>query len=216
MVHRLTEHNTIANQFLSELRDMNVQNDRLRFRRNLERLGEIFAYEISKTLSYSKIDTPTVLGDATSSISKDRVVLATILRAGLALHQGLLSYFDYADCAFASAYRKHEADGTFTIAMQYMTCPDLTGAILIISDPMLASGSSLKTVIDALLSYGKPKAIHIVSVIAADAGVAAIKRKYPNAHIWVGDIDPELTAKSYIVPGLGDAGDLAYGEKLQS
>lgn len=215
MIHRLFENNTILNQYVAELRDEKIQKDRMRFRRNLERIGEIIAYEISKTLSYQKSEVQTPLGIATSLLPADRTVLATILRAGLPLHNGLLSYMDHADNAFISAYRKHHKDGTFDIKMQYITCPDITDAVVIISDPMLATGASMKQAIDAILEYGEPKAIHVAIAIASTTGISYLNRHYPNVHIWVADEDEELTAKSYIVPGLGDAGDLAFGSKLQ-
>ena len=216
MIYRLTRHNSIANQFLSELRDSNIQTDQMRFRKNLERLGQIFAYEISKHLDYEEKSVQTVLGIANANIPTEKIVLTTILRAGLPLHHGLLSFFDQADSAFVSAYRKHNPDGTFEISLQYKTCPSIEGAVLIISDPMLATGASLHQVIKAMREYGTPKAIHLVCVIAATEGVNYIHNLYPDAHIWIGAEDPVLNPKSYIVPGLGDAGDLAFGEKLQS
>lgn len=216
MIHRLSEQHTIANQFLAELRNIDIHHDRLRFRINMERLGQIFAYEISKLLTYEKEIVPTPLGEASAYLSDDRIVLATILRAGLPLHNGLLSYFDHADNAFVTAYRKHEKDGSFDIAMKYMTCPSLENSILIVSDPMLATGASIDKVLEELLTHGRPKSIHIVSVIAATQGLAYVHNKYPDVHIWIGDEDPTLNDQAYIVPGLGDAGDLAFGEKLQS
>lgn len=215
MVHRLFENNTLLNQFVSELRDVNIQKDRLRFRRNLERIGEICAYEISKQLSYEKRDVETPLGVAECIVPSDRLVLTTILRAGLPLHNGLLSYFDKADNGFISAYRKHHKDGTFDISMQYVTCPDINDAVVVISDPMLATGASMKQAIDAILEYGKPKEIHVVIAIASTTGISYLTRYYPEVNVWVAAEDEELTAKSYIVPGLGDAGDLAFGSKLQ-
>jgi len=181
----------------------------------LERIGEIFAYEISKHLAYEKAEVETPLGIAECQLSTDRIVLTTILRAGLPLHNGLLSYLDHADNGFISAYRKHHKDGTFDISMQYVTCPDITDAVVVISDPMLATGASMKQAIDAILEYGKPKQIHVVVAIASTTGLSYLSRLYPNVSIWVAAEDEELTAKSYIVPGLGDAGDLAFGSKLQ-
>ncbi|MFT6334207.1 MAG: uracil phosphoribosyltransferase [Saprospiraceae bacterium] len=215
MVYRLYENNTILNQFIAEIRDVNIQKDRLRFRRNMERIGEIFAYEISKTLDYQKTSVETPLGIADCHLPKDRIVLTTILRAGLPLHNGLLSYLDHADNGFISAYRKHHKDGTFEISMQYVTCPDINDAVVVISDPMLATGTSMKKGVEAILEYGTPKQIHIVVAIASSTGLSYLIRHFPNASIWVAAEDEELTAKSYIVPGLGDAGDLAYGSKLQ-
>lgn len=215
MLHRLYKSNTLLNQFVAEIRDVHIQTDRMRFRRNMERIGEIFAYEISKHLSYSEQEVETPLGVANCQLSNERIVLATILRAGLPLHNGLLSYLDKADNAFISAFRQHHKDGTFEIKMQYITCPSIEDSVLIISDPMLATGASMQQSIDAILEYGKPKQIHVVVAIASTNGINYIKRNYPNVHLWIAAEDEELTAKSYIVPGLGDAGDLAFGAKLQ-
>lgn len=188
----------------------------MRFRRNLERIGEIAAYEISKLMPATDAEIQTPLGIANCKILAQQPVLATILRAGVALHQGLLNYFDKADNAFVSAYRKHHADGTFTISLEYISCPDLEDRILIISDPMLATGASLVKSIQYLREEGEPAAIHIVTALACTVGLEYVRREIPKATIWCGDIDDELTAKGYIVPGLGDAGDLAYGTKIQS
>ncbi len=215
MIFKLTEHKTIGNRYIAELRNVQIQGDRMRFRRNLERIGEILAYEISRTLSYKEEEVETPLGIAKTELSNDKIVLGTILRAGLPLHQGLLNVFDRADNAFISAYRKHHKDGSFEIKMEYVSCPDLTDSVLILADPMLATGASMAIAIEGLAEYGTPKAIHVVTAIASESGIKHIRRLYPKAHIWVGDIDEELTAKSYIVPGLGDAGDLCYGAKLQ-
>jgi len=206
--------NSIFNQFISEIRSVDVQTDRMRFRRNCERMGEIFAYEISKTLNYvpAKVNTP--LGVSDMNLMMEQPVLATILRAGLPLHQGILNYFDKADNAFVSAYRKHHKSGSFDIELEYLASPDLTDRTVILSDPMLASGSSLSVTYKAILEHGTPKDIHIVVLIASNAGVNYLKQNLPeNITLWVGAIDDELTAQSYIVPGLGDAGDLAFGEK---
>lgn len=215
MIFILDSKPSIANQFISELRDVNIQQDRLRFRRNMERLGEILAYELSKSLHYENEAVETPLGVAHSALTNDRIVIATILRAGLSMHKGLQNYFDRADNAFISAYRKHHKDGTFEIALDYVSCPELTDCTLIISDPMLATGASMDITIQELRKYGIPKHTHIVTAIASKAGLAFIEQQHPSAHIWVGSLDEELTAKSYIVPGLGDAGDLAFGPKLQ-
>lgn len=215
MVFELVQNNTIGNQFIHELRDANIQKDSMRFRRNLERLGEIFAYEISKTLNYKTISSLSPLGIAMSRVPASQVVLATILRAGLPLHQGMLNYYDNAGNAFISAYRKHHRGGSFDIQLEYLSCPDINGTTLIISDPMLATGSSMELSIKALLENGQPESIHIVSAIGAKDGVAHIQRIFPDVHIWIGAIDEELTAKAYIVPGLGDAGDLSFGSKQQ-
>jgi len=215
MVFKLTDQASIANRFIAELRDVNVQNDRMRFRRNLERLGEVFAYELSKTLAYEDVEVETPLGIAKTQFPAQRIVLLTILRAGLPLHQGLLNFFDKADNGFVSAYRMHHKDGTFEINLQAISCPDLNDAIVVVSDPMLATGASLGVAIEKLMEYGTPKKIHIVTAIASSSGLNFIKRRFPKADIWIGDEDEELTAKSYIVPGLGDAGDLAFGSKMQ-
>ena len=190
--------------------------DRLRFRTNLERIAEIAAYEISKLLPYKEIDVETPLGTETCKVLDGQPVLATILRAGLPMHNGLLNYFDKADNAFIAAYRKHEKDGSFDISLEYMSCPEIDDRILIISDPMLATGASLVKAIHFLKEEGNPKEIHVVCAIACTVGIEYVHREEPSVRIWCGDIDEELTAKSYIVPGLGDAGDLAYGAKEQN
>lgn len=216
MVFNLSTYKTIANKFLAEIRDENIQKDSMRFRRNLERIGEVLAFEISKTLDYQQQDISTPLGVAPINLPSDKVVLATILRAGLPMHQGFLNYFDDAECSFVSAYRKFNKGGSFDIEMQYISTPDLTDKVLIIADPMLATGASLKITIESLLQYGQPKAIHIATAIASQYGIDMVRRFFPDAQIWAGAIDEELTAKSYIVPGLGDAGDLAFGTKPES
>lgn len=215
MLFNLSEVNSVAARFLAEMRNLNVQKDSMRFRRNMERLGEIFAYEISKTFDYELQEVETPLGTATVPVQQDSVVLATILRAGLPLHQGMLNYLDNAKNSFVSAYRKHHKDGSFEINVEYVSCPDLQDTTLILCDPMLATGASIDLTLDTLKEYGTPEKVHIVTVIAAADGIDFIKREHPDADIWVGAIDEELTAKSYIVPGLGDAGDLAFGEKVQ-
>ncbi len=215
MLFNLSDHNSLANNFVAELRDVNVQQDRMRFRRNLERLGEVLGYELSKTLQYRDIEVETPLGIANVALSTDRVVLATILRAGLPLHHGLLNYFDHADNAFVSAYRRHHKDGSFEIKLEYASCPDLNDSVLVLADPMLATGSSMVIAAKELMSFGKPKKIHIVTAVASVSGVNYVKRHLPNVSLWIGAIDEELTAKSFIVPGLGDAGDLCYGSKLR-
>ena len=216
MIVNLSEQHSLVSNWINELRDINIQQDRMRFRHNLERIAEIAAYEISKVLPFVEIEVETPLGTATSKVLKDQPVLATILRAGLPMHNGLLNYFDKADNAFVAAYRKHEKDGTFEISLEYMSCPDLEGRILVISDPMLATGASLVKTIHILKEEGPPKEIHVVCAIACTVGIEYVKREDPSVTIWCGDIDEELTAKGYIVPGLGDAGDLAYGSKNQS
>ena len=210
----LAEFNSVANQFIAELRHREIQKDRLRFRRNLERIGEILAYEISKTLEYHLVPTETPLGIADMSVPKQRIVLATVLRAGLPFHQGMLHYFDQADNAFIAAYRRNHKDGSFEIQLDYVGSPDLSDTVLILADPMLATGASVNVALRELTRFGAPAVLHVASVIASAAGVEAVQKAHPNAHIWTGAIDEELTAKSYIVPGLGDAGDLAFGEKF--
>jgi uracil phosphoribosyltransferase len=216
MVINLSKEHSLVNTWIAELRDVEIQMDRMRFRRNLERIGEVAAYEISKKMKYTVQEIQTPMGIANCEMLEEQPVLTTILRAGLALHNGLLNYFDKADNAFVSAYRKHFKDGTFEIALEYLSCPDLDGRIVIISDPMLATGASLVKTIHYLKEEGKPKAIHIVTAIACTVGIEYLVREVPEATIWCGAIDDELTAKGYIVPGLGDAGDLAFGAKIQS
>ncbi|HOM91527.1 MAG TPA: uracil phosphoribosyltransferase, partial [Bacteroidia bacterium] len=200
--------------FVAELRDVEIQNDRMRFRRNLERIGEIAAYEISKTMIFENTDVTTPLGIATVPLMQSQPVLGTILRAGLPLHQGLLNYFDQADNAFISAYRRHHKDGSFDIHLQYLSSPPIAGRILILSDPMLATGQSLVETYKAMLESGQPAHTHVVAAIASRQGIEYVKANLPDdLTIWVAAVDEELTAQSYIVPGLGDAGDLAFGEK---
>ncbi|MCB9361529.1 MAG: uracil phosphoribosyltransferase [Flavobacteriales bacterium] len=210
----LGKSNSIFNQYIAEIRDENIQKDSMRFRRNCERMGEIFAYEISKRLDYVDNEITTPLGSTTINLLFEQPVLSTILRAGLPVHQGLLNYFDKAENAFVSAYRKHHKNGSFDIELEYLASPDLTDKTIILSDPMLASGSSIVITYKALLEKGKPKKLHLAILIASRQGLEYVKRFLPeNTTIWVGAIDEELTAQSYIVPGLGDAGDLAYGSK---
>jgi uracil phosphoribosyltransferase len=216
MVHNFSKQHSLVSNWVSELRNVNLQNDRMRFRRNLERIAEVIGYEISKELETEELEITTPMGMATCKVLKEQPVLATVLRAGLGMHNGLLSYFDHADNAFLSAYRKHNADGSFEISMEYMSCPELDGRVVIISDPMLATGASLVKSIQHLKEEGDIKKIHIVCAIACSVGIEYVLRAEPKATIWCGDIDDELTAKGYIVPGLGDAGDLAFGTKMQS
>jgi uracil phosphoribosyltransferase len=215
MLINLGENNSILTQFIAEIRDERIQGDRLRFRRNLERIGEIFAYEISKQLSYIKKDIQTPLGIACMNLPENSPVLATIMRAGLPFQQGFLNYFDNAGNAFISAYRKYHQDGTFEIKFEHLSSPELDGRILILTDPMLASGSSIVIAYKALLSKGIPAHTHIVSIIASREGLVYLKKHLPARKItvWTGAVDDELTVKGYIVPGLGDAGDLAFGGK---
>lgn len=217
MIVNLSEQHSLVSNWVSELRDVNVQGDRMRFRRNLERIGEIAAYEISKELPWTTVEIPTPLGIHESKVLLEQPVLATILRAGVPLHHGMMNYFDKADHAFISAYRKHHRDGSFEINLQYMSSPALEDRIVIISDPMLATGASLVKTIQYIKAEGNPKQIYIVSAIACTVGIEFIHREAGNnIKIWCGDIDDELTAKGYIVPGLGDAGDLSFGVKVQS
>jgi uracil phosphoribosyltransferase len=215
MVINLSEQHSLITNWVSELRNVEVQNDRMRFRRNLERIAEVIGYEISKKMEWEEKEITTPLGISTSMVLKQQPVLATILRAGLAMHNGLLNYFDKADNAFISAYRKHNPDGSFDISLEYMSCPEIEGRVVIISDPMIATGSSLVKSIQYLKEEGTIKELHIVCAIACTVGIEYVKREVPKATIWCGDIDDEITAKGYIVPGLGDAGDLAFGAKLQ-
>jgi uracil phosphoribosyltransferase len=215
MVINLSSECSLICDWISEIRDVQIQSDRMRFRRNLERIGEIAAYEISRKLVYEEKEVQTPLGISPCKVLKEQPVLATILRAGLPLHQGLLNYFDKADNAFISAYRKHNLDGSFEISLDYISCPELENRVVIISDPMLATGSSLVKTIQYLRDEGHPKEIHVVVAIACTVGIEYVKRSEPNVKIWCGAIDEELTAKGYIVPGLGDAGDLAFGTKVQ-
>lgn len=212
----LGEQNSLLNKFVSEIRDKHIQKDSMRFRKNLERIGEIFAYEISKTLNYEIRDVATPLGIAKCSFYTDNIVLASILRAGLPLHDGLLSFFDSAQNAFVAAYRKYGKDNKFTIQFEYASSPSLEEKVLILADPMLATGSSLVLAYQRLIQMGEPVHTHIVSPIASEQSLGYLSKQLPHKRVtlWVAAVDEELTNKSYIVPGLGDAGDLAYGEKL--
>lgn len=214
-VINLSEKNSVLNQYISEIRNVNVQNDRLRFRRNIERIGEIMAYEISKNLKYEAQNVQTPLGTATMNIPSSSLVLSTILRAGIPFHQGFLNYFDYAENAFVSAYRKYKDTLKFDIHIEYIASPRIDGKTLIITDPMLATGSSMELTYQAMLTKGLPEEIHIASVIASRQAVEHVMQVFPEAKttVWCAAIDPEIDEHSYIVPGLGDAGDLAYGAK---
>jgi len=217
MVIDLSKNNSLLNHWVAELRDVQVQNDRMRFRRNIERIGEVAAYELSKTMHFNSVNITTPLGVAATPLLEQQPVLATILRAGLPLHQGMLNYFDKADNAFISAYRKHHPDGSFEISLEYLSCPDLNNRILILCDPMLATGASLVETIQAILKTQTPAQIHIVVTIASQKGIEHVEKELgANIPIWCAAIDPILNDKSYIVPGLGDAGDLAFGTKMQS
>ncbi len=215
MIYNLSSEHTIANKYLAQLRDHKIQKDSLRFRRNMERLGEVFAYEISKQLTYAPKEIETPLGSTTIHLPIQRIVLGTILRAGLPMHHGLLNVFDDADNAFVSAFRKHHKDGSFEINLEYISCPELDDSVLILTDPMLATGASMVLALQSLLENGTPASIHVVTAIASSDGISYLERTFPDINLWIGAKDEELTAKSYIVPGLGDAGDLSFGIKLQ-
>ncbi len=215
MVINLSETQSLVHAWVSELRDVNVQGDRMRFRRNLERIGEIAAFEISKKMTWLSHEVETPLGTYNAHKLAAQPVVCSILRAGVPVHQGVLNYFDKADSAFVAAYRKHANDGTFHIEVEYITCGDLNNRSLIICDPMLATGASLVRSLRVLLAEAENVQLHIVCAIACTEGLEYVQRELPQATIWCADIDEELTAKGYIVPGLGDAGDLAFGEKLQ-
>lgn len=215
-IHNLSDGNSVLNCFIAEIRDKDIQKDRMRFRRNLERIGEIFAYEISKTLNYKTAEVTTPLGISECHIPKDQMVLATILRAGLPLHNGLLNYFDGAQNAFIAAYRKYGKDNKFDIKLEYVTSPSIDGKVLVLADTMLATGASVVLAYQKLLEDGSPIHTHIVCPISSSYGVEYLSKNLPHKTVtlWTGAIDEELTNKSYIVPGLGDAGDLAFGDKL--
>ncbi|PWE00411.1 uracil phosphoribosyltransferase [Marinilabilia rubra] len=212
----INQPHSILNTFVAELRDVNIQHDPLRFRRNLERIGEIFAYEISKTLTYKSHDITTPLGTANEWLPEEKIVVTSILRAGVPLHNGLLNYFDRSENGFVSAFRKYTEDGEFDIHIEYISAPDLNKKTVIMADPMLATGSSLELAYKAIKANGNPEHVHLVSIVASQAGVEYIKNMLNDEPVtlWVAVVDDELNAKSYIVPGLGDAGDLAYGPKL--
>ena len=214
-IHSFAGTASAISTIIREMRDVNIQADRFRFRSNLEKIGELFAYEISKQLRYKPVEVETPLGFSKCYELEDDVVIAGILRAGLPMLNGMLRIMDYAEGAFISAYRQHHKDGSFEVNLQYVTSPDITGKVLIMVDPMLATGSSIETSLEALKACGEPSHIHIVSAIASTPGINYIKRRYKKAELWIGAQDDELTARSYIVPGLGDAGDLSFGNKLQ-
>lgn len=216
-IHNLSHQNSVLNTFVSEIRDINTQNDRMRFRKNIERIGEVLAYEMSKTLHYTETRIETPLGTSNTTIPQNDIVLCSVLRAGVPLHNGLLNYFDMADNAFISAYRHHkDSPESFEIVVEYLACPSIEGKTLVLADPMLATGQSLQATFEALKPFGVPKTIHLACVIGAQEGVDYIKKYFPkDTHLWIATIDKTLNSKGYIVPGLGDAGDLAFGEKLQ-
>ncbi len=216
-LHILSQQNTVLNQFIAQIRDKSIQKDSMRFRRNLERIGEITAYEISKTFCYKPCAVATPLGEATVAVVDEQIVIATILRAGLPYHQGFLNYFDNAQNAFVSAYRKSTKDGKFTVKVEYISCGNLEGKTLLLVDPMLATGSSLVLAYNALCERGgMPAHTHVAAVIASEQGIDYVEKNMPRqtTTVWAAAVDEELTSRSYIVPGIGDAGDLAYGEKI--
>lgn len=215
-IHHISENNSILNKFISEIRDIQIQKDAMRFRRNIERIGEVLSYELSKELPFAPNEVITPLGTKEISLHENDLVICSILRAGLPLHQGILNYFDDADSAFISAYRYHpNNDAEFDIKVEYFASPSLEGKTLILADPMLATGQSLVAVYEAIKRYGIPKKIHLVSVIASQEGVDFIENHFPsNTDLWIAAIDQQLNDKGYIVPGLGDAGDLAFGPKI--
>lgn len=215
MITVLSDQFSLVNTWINELRNVDIQSDRLRFRRNMERIGEIAAFEISKGFETEEVEITTPLDQIKVIEVAVQPVITTILRAGVPLFQGILNYLDKADCGFVAAYRKHDANDYFSIKQDYLTCPSIDGRPLIVADPMLATGASLIEAIKDLLNHGQPTQLHIVVAIASQQGVDAIQNAYPEAKIWVGVIDEKLTSKGYITPGLGDAGDLSYGEKLQ-
>lgn len=216
MIHILSKENSIFNKFIAEIRDREIQRDSMRFRRNLERIGEVMGYEISRSLNYVSRIVETPLGEASVEMISDKIVLATILRAGLPMHQGFLNYFDDAESAFVSAYRKSSKDGSFKVKVEYISSCDLEGKTLILVDPMLATGTSLVLAYEALIAKGgEPVHTHVASIIASEQGIDYASRHLPSRKttLWLGAVDAELTSRSYIVPGIGDAGDLAFGEK---
>ena len=215
-IHHIGESNSVLNTFISEIRDHEIQKDSLRFRRNIERIGEILSYELSKNLSYSVVSVETPLGKKSMQLPSSDLVLCSILRAGLPLHQGLLNYFDKAENAFISAYRHHPKNNDeFEIIVEYFAAPEIDNKTLLLADPMLATGQSLVAVYEAIKKYGTPKELHIVAVIGSKEGIDFVQKKFPqNTHLWIAAIDDELNSKGYIIPGLGDAGDLAFGTKL--
>jgi len=216
-IHNLSKQDSILNTFISEIRHTSIQSDRMRFRKNIERIGEVLAYEMSKTLSYKSTPIKTPLGTSQIKLPQNEMVICSVLRAGVPLHNGLLNYFDMADNAFISAYRHHKNNPeSFEIIVEYLACPSIEGKTLILADPMLATGQSLQSTFEALKPYGAPKNIHLVCVIGAKDGIDYIKRHFPeDTHLWIAAVDETLNDKGYIVPGLGDAGDLSFGEKLQ-
>lgn len=215
-LHNFESENSILSQFISEIRDVSIQKDSMRFRRNIERIGEILSYELSKSLSYKTRTVQTPFGTKKMSLPNDQLVFCSVLRAGLPLHLGILNYFDKAENAFISAYRYHRDGGdAFEVIVNYLASPSLEDKILVLTDPMLATGKTLENVLSAIMKYGKPRQIHIISVIGSKSGVAHVEKIFPkDTHLWIATIDEKLNKKGYIIPGLGDAGDLSFGIKL--
>lgn len=216
IIHDFSNQNSILNQFISELRSVDIQKDSMRFRKNIERIGEILSYELSKTLDYTNQEIQTPLGIKSMSVPQSDLVLCSVLRAGLPLHQGLLNFFDMAENAFISAYRHHrDNQDAFEVIVKYFASPNLANKTLVLTDPMLATGKTLENVLKALKDHGTPKQIHIVSVIGSKSGIEYVKSVFPKTtHLWIAAVDNTLNSKGYIVPGLGDAGDLCFGQKL--
>jgi len=216
IIHDFSNENSVLNQFISELRDVDVQKDAMRFRKNIERIGEVLSYELSKTLNYQPYSITTPFGSKEVNLAKDKLVLCSVLRAGLPLHTGLLNYFDKAENAFISAYRNYRNNqDAFEVIVKYLAAPNLNGKTLVLTDPMLATGKTLENVLAAFKKHGEPEQIHIVSVIGSRVGVEYVKSIFPeNTHLWIATIDDTLSSKGYIIPGLGDAGDLSFGLKL--
>ena len=217
IIHNLSKQNSVLNTFISEIRDINIQKDSMRFRRNIERIGEIMGYEMSKVLDYNPANVKTPLGTCNIDLLAKNMVLCSILRAGIPLHNGLLNYFDAAENAFISAYRHHKHNPeSIEIIVEYLACPSLENKTLVLADPMLATGQSMVATFEALKPFGVPKNIHLICVVGSKEGVDFITKNFPeNTHLWIAVIDENLNDKSYIIPGIGDAGDLAFGEKLQ-
>lgn len=214
-IHNLEQEHSVLNHFIAEIRDEHIQKDAMRFRRNIERIGEILCYEMSKSLRFTERTVTTPLGEKVVPVISDDLVLCSILRAGLPLHQGILNYFDGIDNAFVSAYRHHTTPEVFEIKVEYLAAPSLENKVLILADPMLATGSSLSAVYETLKDLGKIEMIHVIAVIASEEGIENMEKYFPeNTHLWVATVDARLNEQGYIVPGLGDAGDLSYGVKL--
>lgn len=215
IIHDFSQDNSLINQYISEIRDADIQKDRMRFRKNVERIGEILCYEMSKTLDYKSIDVTTPLGIKQMRVPKDEIVLCSILRAGLSMHHGILNYFDQVENGFISAFRIQKDDNTFEVEVKYLASPSLEGKTLILADPMLATGRTFEDVLQVLKKHGSPKQIHIISIIGAKPGIELVNSVFPeNTHLWIAAVDEKLNEHGYIVPGLGDAGDLCYGPRL--